>query len=320
MKNWNQLFLISLFAILLGEFDLNAQQKSAFYYFDGDEVVFEFNALEYKKAIGALDKKDLAFEDLNINEVMVSQNPTEWSKKGWNMIEITKNVYQLRKKITSFGEGFDWKFKFLINSKYWTEVDEKYGLFTEPNDILEDVFGINENVNLIDEQGNAKFSLDGFEHAHDVILTGSFVNWDEHQIKMKKIDGGWVSQLSLPLGRYEYKFIIDGKWYHDPNNKHKQRNEHGTFNSVLNLYKNVTFNLNGYQAAEKVHIAGTFNDWSKKNHKMSLTENGWELILPLSSGKHFYKFVVDGEWIADPINPIFEADGEGNVNSVLFVQ
>lgn len=46
----------------------------------------------------------------------------------------------------------------------------------------------------------------------------------------------------------------------------------------------------------------------------------WVLELPLSPGKHSYKFVVDGNWVHDVNNPSTEPDGFGGVNSVIYVQ
>ncbi len=52
----------------------------------------------------------------------------------------------------------------------------------------------------------------------EVILTGSFNNWDEQQLKMKKTDSGWSKTLILPGGKHHYKFIVDGEWKVDPEN------------------------------------------------------------------------------------------------------
>ena len=43
----------------------------------------------------------------------------------------------------------------------------------------------------------------------------------------------------------------------------------------------------------------------------------WEITLQLDSGKHTYKFVVDGNWQFDQANPRFEDDGYGGSNSLI---
>ncbi len=52
---------------------------------------------------------------------------------------------------------------------------------------------------------------------------------------------------------------------------------------------------------ERVTVAGTFNSWNKDINPMVKTgRRVFELYLPLPSGEQEYKFVVDGQWIADP--------------------
>ncbi|GAA4974483.1 hypothetical protein GCM10023315_26280 [Algibacter aquimarinus] len=53
---------------------------------------------------------------------------------------------------------------------------------------------------------------------------------------------------------------------------------------------------------------------------MRKMDYGWKYVIPLSGGKHHYKFIVDGKWIADPNNSVKEYDGEGNINSVCMVK
>jgi 1,4-alpha-glucan branching enzyme len=81
----------------------------------------------------------------------------------------------------------------------------------------------------------------------------------------------------------------------------------------------VTIKLSGFPDAKTVILAGSFNDWNEKKLQMTHSSDGWHITIQLISGKHTYKFIVDGQWITDPANPIKEDDGHGNVNSVMFV-
>ena len=87
------------------------------------------------------------------------------------------------------------------------------------------------------ESGNAAlmvaFSLAGFEDAKEVVLAGSFNNWDEHAYKMKKVGDSWQFRTYLEPGKHTYKFIVDGNWIMDPGNKIWEENEHATGNAVL---------------------------------------------------------------------------------------
>ncbi len=57
--------------------------------------------------------------------------------------------------------------------------------------------------------------------------------------------------------------------------------------------------------AKSVYLAGDFNNWSTTSHPMRKEEDGtfW-IVLKLAPGKYEYKFIVDGQWTADPDNPI----------------
>lgn len=52
--------------------------------------------------------------------------------------------------------------------------------------------------------------------AREVYLIGTFTNWKE-KIPMVKSDGDYVTIVDLPEGEHQYKFVVDGKWEHDPN-------------------------------------------------------------------------------------------------------
>jgi glycosidase len=63
------------------------------------------------------------------------------------------------------------------------------------------------------------FSLRHQQHYRQVVVAGSFNNWQTDEHYLKNVNGNW--QLSLPLaqGRYEYRFFInDSIWIKDPAN------------------------------------------------------------------------------------------------------
>ncbi len=84
----------------------------------------------------------------------------------------------------------------------------------------------------------------------------------------------------------------------------------------------VRFQLALDQPAEVVYLAGTFNEWQPRKHPMTPSEDKrtWTLTLQLPPGAHQYKFVVDGtDWRTDP-NATTIDDGNGNFNSVVWVE
>ncbi len=78
------------------------------------------------------------------------------------------------------------------------------------------------------------FALDAAD-ARQVRVTGEFTNWSREGILMHRdpTDRVWKVTVDIPTGEYEYRFIVDGVWIRDPNNKDYTRNEFGQENSLL---------------------------------------------------------------------------------------
>lgn len=70
--------------------------------------------------------------------------------------------------------------------------------------------------------------------AQEVFLSGDFCNWQGDDCPMRRLkDGSWKKSLKLNPGRYEYRFVVDGHWWTDPENPDRQENPYGQHNSVL---------------------------------------------------------------------------------------
>lgn len=77
-----------------------------------------------------------------------------------------------------------------------------------------------------------KFEL-SYPTATRVAVTGDFNRWDKNGITLTKGKNGvWTIDLSLKPAKYQYKFIVDGEWKTDPQNKFSLPNAFGTENSV----------------------------------------------------------------------------------------
>lgn len=82
--------------------------------------------------------------------------------------------------------------------------------------------------------------------------------------------------------------------------------------------KKVTFIYRGQ--AETIFIAGDYNQWELKD-KMKKIENRdlWYITKQFPENARFdYKFIVDGNWITDPLNENITPGGAGN-NSTLIM-
>jgi 1,4-alpha-glucan branching enzyme len=79
------------------------------------------------------------------------------------------------------------------------------------------------------------FSLEAME-AKEVLLMGDFNDWTTKTHPMKRNGNGmWNKTVMLPVGTYEYKFLIDGHWRLDPQNNQTCLNSFGSQNNVLKL-------------------------------------------------------------------------------------
>jgi 1,4-alpha-glucan branching enzyme len=53
--------------------------------------------------------------------------------------------------------------------------------------------------------------------------------------------------------------------------------------------------------AQRVSIAGDFNQWNPSSHPLQRDIKGtWRISLDLKPGKYEYRFLLDGEWQNDP--------------------
>ena len=72
--------------------------------------------------------------------------------------------------------------------------------------------------------------------AIDVCVAGTFNNWEPQATPLVPLgDGRWGKEITLPEGRYEYRFVVDGSWITDPNARETAPNPFGSVNAVLSI-------------------------------------------------------------------------------------
>lgn len=71
----------------------------------------------------------------------------------------------------------------------------------------------------------------------------------------------------------------------------------------------------------RVAIAGDFNGWSADSHILRVNPvlGVMELCVPLATGQHRYRLVIDGRWCLDPYNTQYEPDPLGGFSSLINV-
>lgn len=77
------------------------------------------------------------------------------------------------------------------------------------------------------------FSLRAPE-AREVFLAGEMTGWEAHKRPMARgADGVWRLRLDLAPGEWLYKFIVDGRWVHDPATPDHDADGHGGQHSLI---------------------------------------------------------------------------------------
>lgn len=74
--------------------------------------------------------------------------------------------------------------------------------------------------------------------------------------------------------------------------------------------------------ADSIAIAGDFNSWDPKSlSKQQVNgQNVWTGFFSMPPGEHKYMFVVNGEkWVTDPLANMYQDDGFGNKNAILYL-
>ena len=74
-------------------------------------------------------------------------------------------------------------------------------------------------------------------NASEIYVAGDFNDWNSTQLPLRKFKGDiWKKSMKLKPGRYEYKFVVDGDWWTDPQNPDRQATPFGAENSIVTVY------------------------------------------------------------------------------------
>ncbi len=73
--------------------------------------------------------------------------------------------------------------------------------------------------------------------AQQVHICGDFNGWQPANLRVvgNPEAGLWEKKLALEPGRYEYKFLVDGNWIHDPDTRENVPHPYGSLNSVVDV-------------------------------------------------------------------------------------
>jgi hypothetical protein len=200
-------------------------------------------------------------------------------------------------------------YRFLVDRKWITDP-------ANPNKVRGDDGYTNSVLNLGE---TVVFKLEGYTNAKKAYVAGSFNNWEHGLIPLTKTKTGWALPLIIPPGNYGYKFVVDGEWMTDPANPRNMM-EGGIVNSYISVKPNYTFKLSGFSNAKSVHLAGSFNNFDDFGYTLAFNGKEWTVNVNLKPGKQLYKFIVDGKWMIDPGNKLYEPNQYNSGNSVLWIE
>jgi 1,4-alpha-glucan branching enzyme len=290
----------------------------------------------------------LAYTDTTATSVGVAG---EFS--NWTIVSMTNDGAGNWSKTLSLKPGF-YGYKFIVNNSAEWILDPK-------NPARKTVNGIeNSGISVGGAQPTAPASVAAAGNASAAVATGKvsvtfgytdlkaktvhvageFNNWLDNDQGHVTGHGDWAMQndgagnwkltASLPLGRYKFKYVVDGgdRWELDPG---KPASPDG--NSIIEARASqvaagsapaqgaagATFTYVD-PSAKAVFVAGEFNNWSTSANALQKDATGtWTVSVPLKPGRYQYKFVVDSDWHLDPANTDSVDDGAGNMNSVKTV-
>lgn len=262
----------------------------------GNKIIYGVNKL--RDGEGFKQDGDTVYfflqEHRNAKKVKLAGSFTNWQHGAFPMTKVDQGwIVPVKLKPGQY------YYKFIINDGHW---------ITDPNNELEENDGRG-NTNSVYYVTNKKFELKGFTNASNVFIAGSFNNWIQNDIRLTKGNSSWYINMYLEPGSYNYNFFADGELVKENNNPKED----------ISIGNKHSFILKGFDKAKKVALAGNFNDWKPNELLMQQTADGWKISYALGAGNYQYKFIVDGNWITDPANPVVVNDGKGNQNSVLVI-
>jgi len=264
--------------------------------------VFMYNQKTARFYLPASTTAHKAYIAGNFNGWSTTQTPMQRVNDGWMVyVDLKPGKYS---------------YKFIVDGEWINDPNNKLREWvTDPNNKLRerDREG---DYNSIVYCCNHRFELKGYQDARKVVVTGNFFSWNPKGMAMKKTTDGWALPVYLRDGTYAYKFLVDNQWMTDPANKEVRKDADGNMNSFVEIGKPYLFKLDGHTSADKVILSGSFNGWSENELIMNKTEKGWQLPYVVSAGNYEYKFLVDREWMTDPANP-FTTGSDNEVNSFI---
>ena len=209
MSRLGHIILLLLMLFCIGS-DVVAQKKDK-KTTENDRVIL---LLDLNSGDAALDSllRSAGVEKPDIRSIKAG-NYQELKQQGWNVVVLPGNhlrIDRLAINMIATGKGF------LTADELAKSANPGY-----PGEVM---FGVNNFARVTVHElpnGMTRFFVPGRKDAKRVMLSGNFNSWSTLKGVMLKTDSGWIRDVRLEPGIYHYKFIFDGHWKIDQNNKQK---------------------------------------------------------------------------------------------------
>lgn len=167
-----------------------------------------------------------------------------------------------------------------------------------------------------------------------VEVSGDFLGW-EYTIPLVKGKYGifyYLYTAPLSEGQYTYRYRVDGLWINDPFqtntifDKNNQRVSCFDIEESRIFYqKNPTNNADGsytFQysnaSANEVYFTCDYYDYNPTRFPMTKDPYGrWWCTIDIPAEGVFYNYIVEDEWVTDPLNYNIYLDYEGRKHSFV---
>jgi hypothetical protein len=143
-------------------------------------------------------------------------------------------------------------------------------------------------------------------------LVGSWSGWLRKE-KMTEKNGRFELEMHLLPGEYEYKYLVDGVWLHDPS-KPTVRTEAGQTNNLLNVYPRSSMlvpnedgrcRIMSHIVNDNLQISGSWDGWKAplpmlRRHNPLHKKDECFIDLPLKEGAAYeFVFLLGSHYLFD---------------------
>src|SRR5688572_25169141 len=166
-------------------------------------------------------------QELDLKTFVKTNRPDSLHKLGWDVELNNGEMIVLAKAMRSDNKSPDAAEKIMLAQKHFDDLNS----FANK----EPVYGFNrfkKKSPFAVRDSLVTFFFPENLHAEQVMLAGTFNNWDPTALAMKRVDTGWIAVVKLAPGKHYYKFIVDGKWTIDKDNELVENDGRGNNNSV----------------------------------------------------------------------------------------